>query len=132
MTVRNGGEWTEARFNSFVKSALRAASRRWPPKYSALNAACLGVRTNAKTGRQAKHYVCKHCSKAHPGSDVQVDHIDPVINPKVGFESWDAVIAGLFCERDRLQVLCKDCHHAKTQLEKAASVAARKERKNAG
>ena len=29
---RNGGSWTEARFNSFIVSALRKATQRWGPK----------------------------------------------------------------------------------------------------
>jgi 5-methylcytosine-specific restriction endonuclease McrA len=119
--MRNGGQWTEARFNSFVKSALRAASRRWPPKYECLNLACTGQKINRKTGRLAKHYKCNACNGEFPAKDVQVDHISPIINPSVGFTSWDEVINNLFCERENLQVLCRDCHSEKTKKEKAIS-----------
>lgn len=115
----NNGDWTEARFNSFVKSALRAASRRWPPKFQALAEACVGPRMNVKTGRMAKHYLCAGCGECFPAKEVQVDHIDPIIDPVRGFEDWDTVIYNLYCEKDNLQVLCIDpCHKAKSAAEK--------------
>lgn len=123
----NGGDWTQARFNSFVKSTLRAASRRWPPKYQCLNDAFVIVQTNVKSGRAAKHYRCNCCKQLFVGADVEVDHIKPLIDPSTGFTTWDEVIDNLFCEKDNLQVLCKPCHVTKTSAEKQQA----KERKNA-
>lgn len=116
--TRNGGEWTEARFRSFVVSALRAASRRWPPKYRALKDAFVGKKVNAKTGKMAMHYKCAECKKHFVAVDVQVDHITPVVDPKKGFVSWDVFIDRMFVEIDKLQVLCKPCHKIKTDEEK--------------
>lgn len=118
MTKRNGGEWTDARFRSFVTSALRAASRRWPPKYKALKEAFVGRQVNAKTGKLAMHYRCAACQKLYVASDVQVDHILPVVDPKKGFVSWDDFINRIFCEIENLQVMCKLCHKIKTDQEK--------------
>jgi len=115
---RNGGEWTEARFKSFVTSALRAASRRWPPKYKALKEAFVARKVNAKTGKMAMHYNCAVCQKLYVASDVQVDHIKPVVDPKKGFISWDDFINRIFCEIENLQVMCRSCHSVKTQAEK--------------
>ena len=115
---RNGGEWTEARFRSFITSALRAASRRWPPKYKALKEAFVGRKVNAKTGKMAMHYKCATCKKHFVAVDVQVDHIDPVVDPKKGFVSWDVFIERMFVEIEKLQVLCKPCHKIKTDEEK--------------
>ncbi len=116
---RNGGEWTDARFRSFVTSALRAASRRWPPKYKALKEAFVGRKENKKTGKLAMHYKCAKCKKQFVAADVQVDHVLPVVDPKVGFVSWDDFINRIFCEIENLQVMCKPCHKVKTELEKA-------------
>lgn len=118
LKTRNGGEWTEARFKSFVTSALRAASRRWPPKYKALKEAFVGKMVNEKTGKMAMHYKCASCTKLFVATDVQVDHIEPVVDPKKGFAGWDVYIDRMFCEIKGLQVLCKVCHTVKTDKEK--------------
>lgn len=112
----NGGEWTEARYFSFIKSGLRSASQRWPPKYKVLSGAFVGSRINPKSGRIAKHYKCNSCQDAYPAKDVEVNHIIPVI-PVTGFDSWDGVIKRLFCEEQGLEVLCKPCHKKITQQE---------------
>lgn len=113
----NNGQWTAARFNSFVKSALRSASKRWPPKYECLSEAKQGKKINAKSGRMAEHYKCAKCSGEFTANNVQVDHINPLI-PVTGFTTWDDVVNNMFCEKDNLQVLCLDCHKKKTQQEK--------------
>jgi 5-methylcytosine-specific restriction endonuclease McrA len=119
---RNGGQWTEARFRSFVISALRAASRRWPVKWTVLKDALVGKTVNAKTGKLAQHYKCNKCKANFPAADVVVDHISPVVDTMDGFKTWDEYVERMFVEADGLQVLCKPCHSEKTALE-------RKERK---
>jgi 5-methylcytosine-specific restriction endonuclease McrA len=119
----NDGEWTAARFRSFVTGALRTATRRWPPKYKALKEAFTGRQTNAKTGKLAMHYRCAECSSEFVSGDVQVDHKKPAVDPAKGFVSWDVYVDRLYCEASNLQVLCKECHAIKTAKE-------RTERKN--
>jgi len=114
----NDSEWTAARFRSFVVSALRTATRRWPPKLKALKAAYIGRKVNQKTNKMAMHYACASCDIHFVAKDVQVDHIFPVVEPNVGFVDWDTYINRLFCEKENLQVLCKPCHAEKTALEK--------------
>lgn len=115
---RNGGQWTQSRFESFIKSALRAATRRWPQKHQALKDACVGKKLNRATGKEIFHYKCAGCGKLFKGADVAVDHIEPVVNPKTGFVSWDVYIERMFCEADGFQVLCHTCHGIKTQNER--------------
>jgi hypothetical protein len=114
--TRNNGEWTEARYRSFVKSALRSASQRWPPKYQVLNAAYIGQKINKSSGRMAKHYECKKCQQHFPQKEVEVNHITPVV-PTSGFDSWDGVIERMFCEGHGLEVVCKPCHKLITKQE---------------
>jgi 5-methylcytosine-specific restriction endonuclease McrA len=114
----NCGEWTPSRFRSFVTSALRTATRRWPPKFKVLKEANVGRKLNKATNKQALHYQCAHCKKHFIAKDIQVDHIFPVVSPTDGFISWDVYIDRMFCEKNNLQVLCKTCHSVKTSLEK--------------
>lgn len=111
-------EWTIARRQSFIKSGLRAASRRWPPRYEVLAEAKRGKRVNPKSGRQAEHYQCALCLGSYPAKDVQVDHIKAIIDPEVGFIDWNTVIERMFCDKENLQVLCTGCHGQKTKAER--------------
>jgi 5-methylcytosine-specific restriction endonuclease McrA len=115
--TRNNGEWTEARYKSFIKSLLRQGTRKWGP-----------ITTTKKDARVSRGvYECAGCGEHVPptvkagnkrAQNVFVDHIDPIINPETGFISWDETIERMFCEQDNLQLLCKDCHDVKTQKER--------------
>lgn len=112
----NNNQWTQSRFNSFVKSALRTASVRWEPRYRTLEDAFVGRQINVKSGKLAKHFLCSKCGGHFPQKDVEVNHKIPVV-PVEGFTSWDVVIDRLFCEKDGLEIVCKPCHKAITKLE---------------
>ena len=109
--------WTPSRIRAFITSGLRAASSKWPPKYETLREAYTETKTNVLSGRQAKHYKCKKCGGEFTGANVEVDHIIPVIDPHVGFTTWDDFITRLFCPKENFQVLCKPCHKIKTKEE---------------
>jgi len=102
----NDGEWTEARFRAFIISALRAYMKRFPPKWKALKDAAVGRLINKRSGRLAEHYLCADCGDFFIARDVQVDHIEPVVSPKEGFQDWWTYMNRLYCEADNLQVLC--------------------------
>lgn len=113
----NSGQWTKARMHSFIKSALRTASMKWPPRNLAIK--------NARVERGM--YLCAGCGNIVPASvkignkrhkNAIADHIKPVVDPAVGFVSWDELISRLFCEVDGFQVLCKECHDSKTKQER--------------
>lgn len=120
MTKRNGGNWTEARWRTFVRSALRAAFRKWPPKFTVLKNAATERRINSASGKLAMHYKCAQCNGEFPAKGVQVDHVKPIVHVKTGFKDWDTFINKLFCEAHNLQVLCKACHSVKTKKERKA------------
>ena len=111
--------WTDARFKSFVTSAIRGAFGRFPNKFEALKKAAVGKRVNEKTGRVAMHYVCASCGGEFPSRDVAVDHKKPVVDTAKGFVSWDEYIKRMFCTITNLQVLCTACHAVKTKQERA-------------
>jgi len=97
---RCNGQWTEARFRSFVVSALRRASSRWAPKYT--------CKKQARVARNS--YRCAACNGVFGNSEVHVDHIQPVVDPVQGFVGWDTFVERLFVEIDGYRLLCKECH----------------------
>ena len=126
--TRCGGRWTQAYFNSFIKNQLRGASRKWAP-----NNDCL---TAARVARGL--YKCAGCEEIVPNTlkkgrkrekNVYVDHILPIIDPAVGFTTWDECVERMFCEVDNLQVLCKTCHDVKTKEERDIATARRRKEK---
>ena len=64
--IYNDGQWTQARFNSFIKGGLRSLSVKWPARYTCLNDAYRETKTNVKTGRMAKHFECNSCHEQFP------------------------------------------------------------------
>ena len=109
------GQWTKARFRSFITSALRRASSRWAPKYT--------TKKNARTARNT--YTCSLCSKSVGNKDIKIDHIHPVVDPTKGFVSWDSFIERLFVEMDGYQAICVTCHDKKTSEERLVRKAAK-------
>lgn len=110
--TRAGGEWTEAAFWAFIRSGLRGMSRRWPPLVRL--AMKRQRRPNQSSNRRMKwEFQCQDCQRWFPGKLVEVDHIEPCGSLK-SFEDLPGFAARLFCEVDGLQVLCNECHGAKT------------------
>lgn len=110
--------WTQGKFDTYIRSALRAAFRRFPNKYETLKEASVGKRINTKTNRLAEHFRCNQCKGEFPAKEVNVDHLHPVVDTKEGFVNWDVYIKRMFCTKDNLQVLCGKCHDLKTAEER--------------
>lgn len=64
-------------------------------------------------------YKCKACQNTFSPSEINVDHVEPVI-ATTGFTTWDDYINRLFCPADQMQILCKPCHSVKSATENKA------------
>lgn len=118
----NNGQWSHARFQAFIKSALRSASNRWGPKISVKKKARIkrGIYECAGYSRSPHHVPASIKKGNRRLNNALVDHILPIVDPVEGFHSWDKTVARMFVEEDGLQVLCKSCHDAKTADERKA------------
>lgn len=117
--TRNGGEWTEARYRSFLISTLRRSTSRWGPRNECKKDARHHEKLlNPATGRLVFHSKCAGCGELYPETTCSVDHIEPVIDPDKGFKDWDTYIERMYCEKEGFQVLCIACHNAKTKEER--------------
>ena len=115
--MANGG-MTDGAFKSFIKGLLRRGSARWKPRYEVLADAKRGKQINKATGRLAEHYECASCHGLFPLKYMEVDHISSIMYEGI---DWDETITRMFCDKEGLQVLCKDCHRFKTNLERKLS-----------
>ena len=105
--VRNGGQWTEARFWGFIRSALRSAFQKWSPKHEAKKSARI----------ERGKYLCAACKGVFNNSEVEVDHRVPCGALKT-YDDLPGFVERMFCEANGFQVLCRQCHQAKTAREK--------------
>lgn len=103
-----------------LKSRINSALRKvW--RFGEERKQCLA---NARVGHGK--YRCALCGHITGPKGIQVDHIEPVVDPVRGRQGWDVYINRLFCPPEGLQALCKGCHEAETAKQrKAASEAKR-------
>lgn len=111
--------WTTAKWWAFLRSGLRSKWARWPPRFEVLNDARRAKPKN-KAGRHKWEYKCAKCKKYYLQKDVEVDHIEPVgkLNDWKDIEEF---VRRLFVAKQKLRVLCKNCHRSATNaLEKSS------------
>lgn len=117
--TRCGGAWTEAKFKGFLTSLLRSGTQRWGPMQR--------CKTDARVTRGL--YECAECKEHVPTTvydeekrkrvhNIAIDHVEPVVDPAVGFVSWDTYIERMFVEAEGYQLLCLACHKTKTNEER--------------
>lgn len=116
--TRAGGEWTEAAFWGFLRSALRQASRRWPPIVRHVWQED-GVRRDSQSeNKRLKYeYWCSCCGEWFPKKEIQVEHIEPC-GKCSSWEEFRDFGERLFVEADRLRLYCRKCNQAMALKEK--------------
>lgn len=101
---------------SFAKLVLRGASRKWYANNEVLK--------RCRTSRGV--YQCEGCKQTFKKHQIQIDHIEPVVDIKTGFTTLDEWVSRLYVPPEKLQALCcikhedgtqTGCHPSKTQLE---------------
>lgn len=118
----------DLRERNILLSAVKRVFSRSQLRRGALNKAL----SNRKGPRGGKMYICALCKDHFPTSKVQVDHKDPVIPIGTAFKdmSWDVVIEQrLYCKPSNLQVVCTDCHKAKSKAEAKERMKCRQQNK---
>jgi hypothetical protein len=68
----------------------------------------------------ANEHLCNICGewkRSTKGSKVVIDHIQPVVDPKVGFVDFNTYFRRMWCDKSNLQKSCNECHRKKTNIE---------------
>lgn len=105
-------------YKTYSQNLLRRGFRR-SPLY-------LYAKQNAKRGYGK--YECSSCKKLKGPKQIEVDHAVPVIDPKTGYIDLEQYAKRVYCEINNLQVLCKDCHDEKTNVEREIRVTKRRKK----
>lgn len=132
--TRNGGQWTEARYNQFIVGLLRAGQYKWGPRQEAKNMArtrrgfyrCAKCKEEVPATIPAVYKSGKKKGQKYRMDNAIMDHITPVVDPAVGRKSWDELIERLHVEVDGYQCLCHACHQIKCQEERVVATERRK------
>lgn len=93
--------------NTFIKSLLRRGTFHWRARTEAMTAA------RVERGK----YLCSECKDLFGPKEIILDHIDPVVDPKVGFVDFDVYVKRMFPPAEGFQVLCIQCSSVKTEIE---------------
>jgi len=100
-------KWSQAKFFGFIRSALRSASQRWPPKQESKK-----LSRRAYKGdniRQKWEYKCCVCGGWFMDKEVEQNHIISVGELRC-FEDLPKFVERLFCGIDGFETTCKKCH----------------------
>jgi hypothetical protein len=91
----------------WVINALRRISYRWPPRWAAKVAARI----------ERGKYRCAMCDQPVRDKDVEMDHVQPVVDPLTGYVNLDVYVDRLLPQEEGWQCLCQDCHYKKSGKE---------------
>jgi len=117
---------------TWVIWSLRKASYRWPPRQRALAAAKMTINKNSMLARAfprcRNFYQCAKCEGVFVRKGVSIDHIEPVVDPKKGFQGFDEYVKRMFCQQEGFQIICNKCHDSKTAKERVIRMKTKKAR----
>jgi len=107
---RGEGTLTEAGFWGMIRSALRKRSMFWPPVKAVKESNRKPYKGPNKKVKWV--YTCEACKGEFQGKEIDVDHIREC--GSLTKATAGTFIERMFCEKDGLQILCKQCHKKKT------------------
>lgn len=116
---------SQQQFYNAIIGGIRKAYRMFNPKFQIiLDKARVELPRYNKDGSLSKRnevrYKCNNCNGLFKSSEVNVDHVIPVIESGKSQHdyTWDEYIDRMDCSISNLQVLCKVCHKVKTKRER--------------
>lgn len=123
-------------FDAAVRGSIRRAFARSPAVIEALNSGRKEITVYKKNGepaaRKGVRYQCQTCQGWFKRTEIQLDHIIPVIDPETGFDGWDKFVERIDVPASGLRRICLSCHRIKTNHERnlRLSIAANKDLDN--
>lgn len=104
--------WKQPKNETLIKSALRRCL-----KYTSTYKEFLASQPVIWKGKY-RYYPCASCQAHFSRGKLDLDHINPVVDPQSGFIDWNTYIErAVNCPASNLQHLCRPCHKRKTKEE---------------
>ena len=103
----------DTKLKYFIISTLRRRSKCWKPAQDALNKVKEIYYITSKKGKQLRRvkFKCYKCNKFFGRKEIQIHHKFPVVDPTIGFTTWDMYINRMFCPNEEYyEIICKPCH----------------------
>jgi hypothetical protein len=99
----------DKKVKSHAISSLRRGSYRWPGRWEAEKRSHIG----------RGEYCCENpdCGLILKKKETSMDHVEPVVDPLVGYTGLDSYAERLYVEAHMWQRLCDSCHSTKSKAE---------------
>lgn len=119
-----------AKERGLLKGAIRRVFSRSELRREVLEAGVV-AHSDPKRKRVKTWVKCAECGGLDAKSNVQVDHLQPVVPVTTTLEAmtWDELVDRIWCDKKNLQILCEVCHNVKSVKENAVRRANRKAKK---
>lgn len=117
---------------NWLISALRRMSLRYPPANRARNRTKEVYFILSKKGKSLRRvkFTCEICgTKDLKSKEVELDHIVPLVDPKIGFTDWNTYLEKYLIQEADFQLICIPCHRIKTAKETEQRVETRELKK---
>lgn len=104
---------------SLLKGAMRRVFGRSDLRRKVIDSYIVQGYSDPKR-KKVKYWIkCQECGTMEAKSNIQLDHLEPVIPIDRSFEdmSLDEVADRMWCEEKNFSPKCHECHHKKTGLE---------------
>lgn len=105
--TRASNTMTESAFWSMIRSTLRRRTIYWKPISDVKKEARRDYKGDNK--RLKYEYQCTSCQNWFPDKEIEVDHKIPAGSLRSS-DDLKGFVERLFCEKDGLRVLCRNCH----------------------
>lgn len=108
----------DQKLKNFAISLLRKGTFKWKPRSNVKKAARRKQDKNPATGRLCWYSECAICHDLFLEKEIVMDHVLPVVCPKLGWQGFDVYIERMYpLEESGFQAICESCHDIKTLSE---------------
>ena len=114
------GKIRKVKYKTFIIALLRRGTLRWPPANEAWQSAKEEYFMISKKGSKMRRVrvKCGKCGNYFSSKECELDHKEPVVDPKKGVESLDEYARRMYpSTKDGYQICCLGCHEKKTKVE---------------